>query len=133
MELRNREYVLNHKTAQKLMKVLELKCMVRMKKYRSYREEIGKTAPNLLNRDFYAEERNPKWTTDDTGLNFHSDQGWQCQNARYPKRLSDKRIRQSMFGKGNCLDNVVIENFFGLLKSELLYLRQFRIQASFTA
>lgn len=24
--------------------------------------------------------------------------------------------------KGNCLDNAVIENFFGLLKSELLYL-----------
>lgn len=28
--------------------------------------------------------------------------------------------------KGNCLDNSVMENFFGLLKSELLYLREFR-------
>lgn len=27
--------------------------------------------------------------------------------------------------KGNCLDNAVIENFFGLLKSELLYLQEF--------
>ena len=27
--------------------------------------------------------------------------------------------------KGNCLDNAVIENFFGLLKSELLYLQDF--------
>ena len=27
---------------------------------------------------------------------------------------------------GNCLDNAVIENFFGLLKSELLYLQEFR-------
>ena len=30
-----------------------------------------------------------------------------------------------MCGKGNCLDNAVIENFFGLLKSELLYLQEF--------
>lgn len=27
--------------------------------------------------------------------------------------------------RGNCLDNAVIENFFGLLKSELLYLQKF--------
>ena len=26
--------------------------------------------------------------------------------------------------QGNCLDNAVIENFFGLLKSELLYLQE---------
>ena len=30
-----------------------------------------------------------------------------------------------MSRKGNCLDNSVMENFFGLLKSELLYLREF--------
>lgn len=34
-------------------------------------------------------------------------------------------IKQSMSRKGNCLDNAVIENFFGLLKSELLYLKSF--------
>ena len=37
----------------------------------------------------------------------------------------DKGIRQSMSRKGNCLDNAVIENFFGLLKTELLYLQEF--------
>ncbi len=31
-----------------------------------------------------------------------------------------------MSRKGNCLDNAVIENFFGLLKSELLYLQEFK-------
>jgi len=31
-----------------------------------------------------------------------------------------------MSRKGNCLDNAVIENFFGLLKSELLYLQEFQ-------
>ena len=39
--------------------------------------------------------------------------------------LKDRGIRQSMSRKGNCLDNAVIENFFGLLKSELLYLEKF--------
>lgn len=63
---------------------------------------------------------------DGTNLILHSDQGWQYQNARYQKRLTDKGIRQSMSRKGNCLDNAVMENFFGLLKSELLYLRDFR-------
>lgn len=62
---------------------------------------------------------------DDTGLILHSVQGWQYQNIRYQKWLSDKEIRQSMSRKGNCLDNAIMENFFGLLKSELLYLRDF--------
>ena len=61
-----------------------------------------------------------------SGLIFHSDQGWQYQNARYQKRLLEKGVRQSMSRKGNCLDNAVMENFFGLLKSELLYLRTFQ-------
>jgi putative transposase len=30
-----------------------------------------------------------------------------------------------MSRKGNCLDNAVVENFFGILKSELLYLQDF--------
>ena len=42
-----------------------------------------------------------------------------------------KGIRQSMSRKGNCLDNAVIENFFGLFKSELLYLQEFRSMEHF--
>ena len=34
-------------------------------------------------------------------------------------------VRQSMSRNGNCLDNAVMENFFGLLKSDLLYLQDF--------
>ena len=63
---------------------------------------------------------------DDSGLIFHSDQGWQYQHQQYQKRLSDKGVIQSMSRKGNCLDNAIMENFFGLLKSELLYLREFK-------
>ena len=57
-ELRKRNFLLNHKTVQRLMKELGLVCRVRMKKYRSYKGEVGKIAPNLLNRDFRAEKPN---------------------------------------------------------------------------
>ena len=173
---------MNHKTVQRLMKELGLVCRVRMKKYRSYKGEIGKIAPNLLNRDFQAEKPNQKWVTDvtefhlfgeklylspildlhsrdlvsytiserpvlsmvttmldrafekipnGTGLILHSDQGWQYQHKQYQRMLHKKGVRQSMSRKGNCLDNAVIENFFGLLKSELLYLQNFESMKHF--
>jgi len=56
---------------------------------------------------------------------LHSDQGWQYQHKHYQKLLKDHGIQPSMSRKGNCLDNAVMENFFGLLKSELLYLQEF--------
>lgn len=175
-ELRNRGFHYNHKLVMKLMKQLGLSSKVRMKKYRSYKGEIGRIAPNLLERDFCAEKPNQKWVTDvtefslfgeklylspildlcsenlvsytisnrpvlemvtsmlekafasipdDTGLILHSDQGWQYQHKKYQRMLNIKGIRQSMSRKGNCLDNAVMENFFGLLKSELLYLQDF--------
>lgn len=39
----------------------------------------------------------------------------------YSKALKDNRIFQSMSRKGNCLDNSVMENFFGILKQEIYY------------
>ena len=62
---------------------------------------------------------------DHINLILHSDQGWQYQMKQYQFQLKLKGIKQSMSRKGNCLDNAVIENFFGLLKSELLYLQKF--------
>jgi transposase InsO family protein len=61
----------------------------------------------------------------DTELVLHSDQGWHYQHATYQRMLKNKGVVQSMSRKGNCLDNAVMENFFGLLKSELLYLQKF--------
>lgn len=55
----------------------------------------------------------------------HSDQGWQYQMAEYRKLLAKKQLTQSMSRKGNCLDNAVIESFFGTLKSEFFYLNKF--------
>ena len=52
--------------------------------------------------------------------------------TRYQHLLKEHQITQSMSRKGNCLDNAVIENFFGLLKSELLYLQEFESMEHFT-
>ena len=183
LELHNRGYSINHKTVQRLMKELGLVCKVRMKKYQSYKGEVGKIAPNLLDRNFEAEKPNQKWVTDvtefslfgqkrylspildlcsrdlvaytisdrpvlslvmdmlnqafeklpnGTGLILHSDQGWQYQHKQYQRMLHAKGIHQSMSRRGNCLDNAVMESFFGLLKSELLYLQDFDSLDHFT-
>ncbi|MEG0751098.1 MAG: DDE-type integrase/transposase/recombinase [Oscillospiraceae bacterium] len=66
-----------------------------------------------------------KTIPDGTNLALHSDPGWHCQHKQYQRMLKSKDIRHSMSRKGNCLDNAVIENFFGPLKSELLYLQKF--------
>ena len=58
MELRNRGYHINHKTVQKLMKQCDLKCEIRRRKYRSYKGEVGKIAPNELRRNFKADKPN---------------------------------------------------------------------------
>ena len=158
------------------MHAVNVLCLVRIKKYKSYKGTVGKVAPNIIDRDFHADLPNQKWTTDvtefklfgkklylspildmynseivsynisakpslsmvidmldkafdkipdNTDIVFHSDQGWQYQHNLYQRRLKEKGIIQSMSRKSNCLDNSIMENFFGLLKSELLYLKKF--------
>lgn len=52
---------------------------------------------------------------------FHSDRGWAYTMPSYQKRLSDHKIFQSMSRKGTCLDNSPMKNFFGILKQEIYY------------
>lgn len=175
-ELKIRGRKVNHKKVQRIMKALGLKCIVRMKKYKSYKGTVGKIAPNILNRNFTAETPNEKWVTDITEfklfgeklylspvldlfngeiitytigsrptyslvsemlekalerlpeehqLLMHSDQGWHYQMKPYSHTLQSRGIVQSMSRKGNCHDNSVMENFFGIMKSEFLYLKEF--------
>jgi putative transposase len=158
------------------MDELQLKSVVRPKKYRSYRGQVGKVAPNLLERNFSASGPNQKWATDVTEFKvdgkklylspvvdlfngevvayatsrsplftmvgamlsrafaklrpgdrpvLHSDQGWQYQMEQYRQRLSANAVTQSMSRKGNCLDNAVVESFFGTLKSEYFHVNKF--------
>ena len=175
--IRQKRIIINHKTVLRLMKVLGLKSLIRLKKYKSYKGEQGKIAPNILERNFKAIHPNQKWATDITEFNvsgnklylspiidlfngeiisyelserpnfnqvitmlkksfkkipnktnliLHSDQGWQYQMKQYQQLLKQKGIKQSMSRKGNCLDNAIIENFFGILKSELFYLKKYK-------
>lgn len=55
------------------------------------------------------------------GLIFHSDQGWQYQMEPYKQWLKDRGIIQSFSRKGNCMDNSLMENFFGIMKNEMFY------------
>lgn len=52
---------------------------------------------------------------------FHSDQGWGYQMKAYISALQEHQIFQSMSRKGNCHDNSVMENFFGIMKQEMYY------------
>jgi putative transposase len=64
--LRQAGQVVNHKTVQRLMGMLDLKSLVRPKKYQSYKGETGKAAPDRLKRQFKAKKPNQKWVTDVT-------------------------------------------------------------------
>ena len=174
-QLCNEGIEINHKTVHKLMQQMGLKARRRKQRYHSYKGEIGKVAPNILERDFAASKPNQKWTTDVTQVNIHdqklylspildmyngeiisytissspdlkmvmtmlnkafrkvkdtegmimhSDQGWHYQHMKYQQALKNHGIIQSMSRKGNCLDNSMMENFFGLMKTELLYLHE---------
>ena len=68
---------------------------------------------------------------DDARPLFHSDQGWQYQHAEYQRLLAEHNITQSMSRKGNCMDNGIMENFFGRLKVEMYYGEKFESPRGF--
>ncbi|SDB44907.1 Integrase core domain-containing protein, partial [Lysinibacillus sp. TC-37] len=57
--------------------------------------------------------------------------GWLYQIPRFKALLATHEIKQSMSRKGNCLDNAVIESFFGIMKSEFLYATTFKNYEAF--
>lgn len=85
--------------------------------YNISKQPVFSQIKDMLNKAF-------KKIPDNTNLILHSDQGWQYQMKQYQEALEDKGIRQSMSRKGNCLDNACAENFFGILKSELYYIKE---------
>lgn len=161
------------KRVRTLMHPLGLVCQVRRRKpYRSYSGEIGRLAPNLLNRTFTATAPNQTWVTDITEFRIgerkvylspimdlfdrqiiawsvgvsptldlaltalqqavatlpdgvsplvHSDQGFHYQHQSWQRLLAQAGATPSMSRKGNCLDNAVMENFFGHLKEEMFH------------
>ena len=180
--LRAEGVVVNRKTVARLMRRMSLSGMTPKRHYRSYKGEVGRIAPNVLDRDFaaagpceklttdisqfviggrklylspvldmwngeiisYAVSRSPDMALvmkmlkkafrrmgDTAGTLLHSDQGWHYQHAHYRWALREHGIIQSMSRKGNCLDNSVMENFFGLLKNEFYYVNRFEDEQTF--
>ena len=67
LELRNRNFVVNHKKVQRLMKILGLSARIRRKrKYYSYQGEVGKKVENLIQRQFEASKPMERCYTDVT-------------------------------------------------------------------
>lgn len=67
--LKQQGSLINHKTVQRLMDQLQLKSLVRVKKYRVFKGQMGRAASNILARDFAAAQPNEKWVTDVTEFN----------------------------------------------------------------
>ena len=183
-ELQNRGVKANKKRVQRIMQKLGLQVtsfIRKSRKYNSYKGNVGKIAPNRINRRFNTSVPHQKITTDTTEFKyyeidskgrmvikklyldpfldmfngevlsysitqtpsaigilsaqkraieitsdcpyrrtFHSDRGWAYQMNAYSSALKENKIFQSMSRKGNCYDNSVMENFFGILKQEML-------------
>lgn len=63
----------------------------------------------ILNRPVYPNQ-----------LIFHSDRGVQYASYAFTSKLKYHKVTQSMSRKGNCWDNAVAENFFRILKTEMV-------------
>lgn len=57
---------------------------------------------------------------------LNSDQGSQFTSNGYKQLLKGLHIRQSMDGKSRWADNIMIERWFRSLKTELIYINEFR-------
>ena len=55
--LRQKGYIINHKTVLKLMKSLNLQAKQKKSKYKSYKGEVGKVADNLLKKTLQQRNR----------------------------------------------------------------------------
>ena len=63
---------------------------------------------------------------------FHSDRGFQYTSKSFRSKLMNARMRQSMSRVGKCIDNGPMEGFWGILKSEMYYLKKFTSQEELT-
>ncbi len=139
-ELQNRGQKVNHKRVQRLVKVLWLKCLVRLKKRQIGEKLYLSPVLDLFNGEIntYTIGSRPTYSLvsemlenalfklpEEHQLLIHSNQGWHYQMKQFRHTLKEKGVVQSISRKGNCYDNAVMENFFGIMKSEFLYLKRF--------
>ena len=64
----------------------------------------------------------------DAEVIFHSDRGSQYASDAYRKFCKSKAVLPSMSRRGNCYDNAYVESWFGSLKKEWIYRRQYKTE-----
>ena len=157
LQLRNDGYVINHKTVEKLMQDLGIKCLIRKKRYRSYKGTVGKIAPNILNRDFKADCPYSKLATDVSQISIGQQKSFlspiidMFNGEILSYNVSDRadleqinKMLKDVFAitdKAPAGNKILLhsdqgwqyqhENCFGIMKSELIYSREFKSMQEF--
>jgi transposase InsO family protein/transposase-like protein len=168
----------SEKIVRRIMSECELKVRVkRSNKYSSYKGEITPAVPNVIERDFHADEPKLKWLTDITEFAIpagkvylspivdcfdgmlpawkisttpdarlvnsmlddaistlsekehpliHTDRGCHYRWPGWISRMDNAGLQRSMSRKGCSPDNSACEGFFGCLKNEMFYNRDWQ-------
>jgi transposase InsO family protein len=168
----------SEKIVRRIMSECELKVRVkRSNKYSSYKGEITPAVPNVIERDFHADEPKLKWLTDITEFAIpagkvylspivdcfdgmlpawkisttpdarlvnsmlddaistlsekehpliHTDRGCHYRLPGWISRMDNAGLQRSMSRKGCSPDNSACEGFFGCLKNEMFYNRDWQ-------
>ena len=92
--------------------------------------KIGTSNNNKLVFDTFDEaiEKNPN-----AHPLVHSDRGFQYTSKHFRAKLDAAKMVQSMSRVGRCIDNGPMEGFWGILKSEMYYLRKFSSEQTLTS
>ena len=61
---------------------------------------------------------------------FHSDRGFQYTSKLFQMKLREQKMEQSMSRVGHCIDNAPTEGFWGIIKAEMFYLKEFHDEAT---
>jgi len=95
------------------------------------RRIVGWAMSDSLHRQLVIEALQMALTTRQPapGLLHHSDRGSQYASDDYQSLLTKAQMVGSMSRKGNCYDNAPVESFFGTLKTELVFHRQYETWA----
>ena len=176
--LKNNGTTVSEKVVRRIMReeglVVPLK---KQRKYSSYKGEISPAVPNVIDRDFHADNPNEKWLTDITEFHIpagriylspiidcfdglpvcwtigtspdaelvnsmldaaiqtlgdnehpivHSDRGCHYRWPGWIERMDAAGLTRSMSKKGCSPDNSACEGFFGRLKNEMFYGRNWQ-------
>ncbi|WP_142989396.1 IS3 family transposase, partial [Klebsiella pneumoniae] len=133
--LRSNNRVISEKVVRRLMAEEQLVVKrTRRRRYNSYCGEIGPAPENLLARDFSSCRPNEKWLTDITEFQLPAGKVYlspviDCFDGQVVswsigtrlERIKTSGLIRSMSRKGCSSDNAACEGFFGRIKNEMFY------------